>query len=319
MRKLISQIAQLVGTAAETVARHARDLSDKPEAPAPTPSSPTASESLVHLIACDMCHAQYDVTGYMSSSLRCRCGHLVQVRAPTAVQRAIERCGACGGPLANGAEACGFCGGRVERDKRALSLLCPECYAANPRRSQFCCSCGVTLEPEAVGAAKATRHACPVCAVPLFERRLGNAWVEECTQCHGLFITVSHFQHLVQHASQAPKPDAARASPAAPRAPASATVVYRRCPECNELMQRRNYERASGVVVDICALHGHWLDANELEAIGRFISSGEQARLREREALEAEREKERARNQRSVEGFGAALGGRRSFFDVLGD
>ncbi len=313
MRKLISQVAQLVGTAAETVARHARELSGSPEAAQPAPASPRA-EPLIHLIACDKCHAQYDVTGYAPSSLRCRCGHLVTVSAPTAVQRAIERCGACGGPLADGALTCGFCGGQVERDARALSLLCPECFAANPSRGQFCCSCGVALAPEQVGAARLTHHACPVCAVPLFERRLSSASVEECTQCHGLFIPAAHFAHLVQHASQGRKAASAAAPLPPPLAPPSETVVYRRCPECSQLMQRRNYGRVSGVVVDECRVHGFWLDANELEAIGRFISSGEQERARALEAKDARRAAEEARHRASLETRGLR---RESFISAL--
>ncbi len=309
MKKLISQVAGLVGAAAETVARSARKLSGKPESPAPAPSAPTAP--LVHLIACESCHAQYDVTGHASTSLRCRCGHLMQVRAPTFIQRTIERCGACGGPLKDGAQACGFCGGQVEREARALTLLCPECFAANPRRGQFCCSCGVALAPEPVGSGEPSRHACPVCAVPLFQRRLLNGWVEECHACHGFFIAATHFEHLVRHAHRPDKPAAAAMSIQV--APPSDVVVYRRCPECDQLMQRRNYGRVSGVVVDECRRHGHWLDANELEAIARFISSGEQERARKQEARDAQRAAEDARHRASLQ----RIGGRRSVLDAL--
>lgn len=310
MRKLISQVAQLVSTAAEAVAKHARELSDTPAAPTPSPSPSGEPAALVHLVACESCHAQYDVTGYASQSLRCRCGHLVKVGTAQAVQRPIERCGACGGPLQDGAQTCGFCGGQVERDARALSLLCPECFAANPRRGQFCNSCGVAPAPEPVGAGERTKHTCPVCAVSLFQRRLLNAWVEECPECHGLFIASTHLQHLAQHASRPDKP--ASSSSPTPVKPASDVVVYRRCPECNQLMLRRNYGRTSGVVVDECNLHGHWLDANELEAIGRFISSGEQTRANERaakEAAQAKRERQREWDRRDRPSFlGVLLG-----------
>jgi Zn-finger nucleic acid-binding protein len=324
MKKLISQVAQLVGTAAETVARHARELSDGPEArrqapkPAQEPAHSSRAESLVHLVACDSCRAQYDVTGYASSSLRCRCGHLVRVRAPAVVQRPIQRCGACGGPLEDGASACGFCGGQVEQDARALSLLCPECFAANPRRGQFCRGCGVALAPEPVGATSPTGHDCPTCAVSLFQRRLSNTWVEECPECHGLFIAAAHFEHLVRHASRVEKPAAAPATLAAPVALSADVVIYRRCPECAQFMQRRNYGRVSGVVVDECRPHGTWLDANELEAIGRFISSGEQARARKREAQQAQRAAEEARHQASMESARSTILPRgRSFLDAL--
>ncbi len=290
MRTLFSQLAQLVGDTAETVAKHARVLSGKPPAPQSTPApapAPTA-ESLVHLVSCDSCRAQYDVTGYSAQSLRCRCGHLVQMRAPAVVQRPIQRCGACGGPLKDGSHECTFCGGQVEQDARLLSLICPECFAANPRRGQFCRGCGVALAPEPVGATTPTLHDCPVCDKPLFQRKLAGAWVEECSDCHGLFIAVAQFDRLVVHASRTTAPVRAPApSTVVAGAGISPVVIYRKCPECKQHMQRRNFRRVSGVVVDECKLHGTWLDANELEAIGRFISSGEQAQAPRLEARQA--------------------------------
>jgi Zn-finger nucleic acid-binding protein len=56
-------------------------------------------------------------------------------------------------------------------------------------------------------------------------------------------------------------------------------------------MQRRNYMRSSGVVLDICHQHGSWLDADELEQIAGFILSG----ARTSEMLEAEHEDAKAK------------------------
>jgi hypothetical protein len=39
-------------------------------------------------------------------------------------------------------------------------------------------------------------------------------------------------------------------------------------------MQRRNYQKSSGVITDVCNTHGTWLDADELEQIAGFILSG---------------------------------------------
>jgi Zn-finger nucleic acid-binding protein len=36
-------------------------------------------------------------------------------------------------------------------------------------------------------------------------------------------------------------------------------------------MHRRNYRKCSGVILDRCAEHGTWLDADELEQIAGFI------------------------------------------------
>jgi hypothetical protein len=36
-------------------------------------------------------------------------------------------------------------------------------------------------------------------------------------------------------------------------------------------MQRRNFRRSSGVIVDVCGRHGTWLDADELEQIAGYL------------------------------------------------
>ena len=48
----------------------------------------------------------------------------------------------------------------------------------------------------------------------------------------------------------------------------------RKCPVCDGFMQRRNFRRSSGVIIDCCSRHGTWLDADELEQIAGFILSG---------------------------------------------
>lgn len=39
-------------------------------------------------------------------------------------------------------------------------------------------------------------------------------------------------------------------------------------------MQRKNYGRKSGVIVDICAKHGVWFDLHELEEVLAWLRSG---------------------------------------------
>jgi len=67
---------------------------------------------------------------------------------------------------------------------------------------------------------------------------------------------------------------------------------YRQCPECDKLMNRRNFGRRSGVVIDTCKDHGMWFDAQELSGILRWIRAGGETRAHEREADE-ERHRER--------------------------
>ena len=51
-------------------------------------------------------------------------------------------------------------------------------------------------------------------------------------------------------------------------------VRYIKCPECAQMMNRFNFAKVSGVVVDECRAHGVWLDTDELAKIAAYVSSG---------------------------------------------
>ncbi|HEX2882470.1 MAG TPA: hypothetical protein VHO25_23275, partial [Polyangiaceae bacterium] len=44
---------------------------------------------------------------------------------------------------------------------------------------------------------------------------------------------------------------------------------------CNELMNRHNFGKLSGVIVDVCVHHGVWFDDGELAQVLSFCSSGQ--------------------------------------------
>ena len=55
-------------------------------------------------------------------------------------------------------------------------------------------------------------------------------------------------------------------------------------------MNRVNYARVSGVLVDICKAHGVWFDRDELRKVAEFIQSGglDRARVQRNEELDSE-------------------------------
>src|SRR6185369_1989748 len=71
----------------------------------------------------------------------------------------------------------------------------------------------------------------------------------------------------------------------------SSKVKYVPCPICSQLMNRMNFARCSGVIVDICKQHGTWFDRDELSRIVEFIHGGglEASRVREKEEIREER------------------------------
>ena len=68
-------------------------------------------------------------------------------------------------------------------------------------------------------------------------------------------------------------------------------VRYVPCPECGELMNRINFARCSGVIVDVCKRHGTWFQREELRRIVEFIRAGglDVSRAKEKRELEEKR------------------------------
>jgi Zn-finger nucleic acid-binding protein len=46
-----------------------------------------------------------------------------------------------------------------------------------------------------------------------------------------------------------------------------------RCPSCRSTMTRVIFGRRSGVVIDVCAMHGTWFDAGELTKVLTFAAN----------------------------------------------
>jgi Zn-finger nucleic acid-binding protein len=62
-------------------------------------------------------------------------------------------------------------------------------------------------------------------------------------------------------------------------------------------MNRSNFARISGVIIDLCKQHGVWFDANELPKIITFIDEGGLKRSREKEKIALEDERSRLRDE----------------------
>jgi Zn-finger nucleic acid-binding protein len=111
-------------------------------------------------------------------------------------------------------------------------------------------------------------------------RAVAGAAVDECSACQGLWIPEGHLEQLVERARKTREATSGpRPGVPAPRMrsgnPAIQRVEYRRCPECDTQMQRRNFWRSSGIIVDVCRRHGTWLDPDELERIAGFVLAHE--------------------------------------------
>lgn len=110
-------------------------------------------------------------------------------------------------------------------------------------------------------------------------RTVGGTGLNECPGCNGVWAPGASFDQLIARALEARRDaDPVARAGLNPRLkganPSAQKVEYRRCPECEAFMQRRNFRKSSGVIIEVCQRHGTWLDADELERIAGFLLSG---------------------------------------------
>jgi Zn-finger nucleic acid-binding protein len=277
------------------------------------------------VVACPSCRRRYDASERRPGSrYRCSCGGVLAVPATAlAHDAAVVRCSACGAPRSGQERSCRYCSSDFTLHERDLDTLCPQCMTRVSGKGRFCHSCATPLLLSQAAAAPSA-HPCPACGdgTSLSSRRLGSedAAILECRICAGLWLEKEVFELLAARARTGRAPDlpgpvvpagpaeesdlapvAARKVPAAEPAPAGTDSaaggarLYRPCGVCGALMNRRNYGRRSGVILDICTEHGVWFDSDELQRLLRWIRDGGEEKA---QALLAEQERAAARHDK---------------------
>jgi Zn-finger nucleic acid-binding protein len=157
--------------------------------------------------------------------------------------------------------------------------------------SRFCAHCGAEAVREVIEERAPLQ--CPRCRAEMQSLMLGTTKVRECGACGGLWMDPQDLQRLADAKEQHSAIIAVLAAhvPAAPSLPD--VIRYLPCPECGKLMNRSNFAKSSGVVLDVCRTHGAWLDRGELPALLEFIGGGGLARARARDHLMLEEERRR--------------------------
>lgn len=147
--------------------------------------------------------------------------------------------------------------------------------------SRFCARCGAEARREVLE--DETPLDCPRCREDMQALKLGATTARECNACGGLWLDPDSLQAL----SDGREERSGVVSALAARVPTAAIppdiIKYVPCPRCERLMNRKNFAQSSGVVLDVCARHGVWLDRGELERVLGFVSGGGLARSRARE------------------------------------
>ncbi len=166
----------------------------------------------------------------------------------------------------------------------------------------FCPTCGARRarsEPESAEAE------CPGCKAVMQRLELGSTPLLECTACDGIWMDAEVFERLcADKESQAAVLHRFTGTSAAP----ADRITYRPCARCGKLMNRVNFGRLSGNVVDVCKGHGTYLDPGELHRIVEFIRSGglDRGRARQLEELRDQERQLRNAEARLARGRGRA-------------
>jgi Zn-finger nucleic acid-binding protein len=133
--------------------------------------------------------------------------------------------------------------------------------------------------------------------------KIAGEQMRECQRCGGLWLDVASFARIcASREEQSAVLGAASPAPGHQIDPQSegSKVRYSPCPQCGQMMNRINFARCSGVIVDVCKGHGTWFDRDELRAIVEFVRGGGLELSREREKREIEYEREQLRSEQQA-------------------
>ena len=225
---------------------------------------------------------------------------LTSPRSAVKVARMVSslNCPACGAPAPSAVAAqCDYCGS-------ALTVTaCPSCFGPMFAGMQFCPHCG----------AKGSRVLeeggplpCPGCKAEMRAVRVGTTSFHECSSCAGSWLTADAFSQLCTSREERGAMAALVSGGGHAVRTVSGAVRYVACPICKKTMNRQNFGRRSGVIIDVCKGHGVWFEQSELQSVLAFVDSGglELARRAEQERQAEERQKlEREFHQAAIEGI----------------
>lgn len=183
------------------------------------------------------------------------------------------RCMYCGA-ICRGDFPCNTCGAEVQR---LQCVACRGIVLAGTDR----CQCGASLEVKHAAA-------CPRCngaalaAVQLED----GVKVLQCGGCGGCFLRVSAWTEVLNRTAtpgasdpllaKFVPPPPSQGKPEARQLPRQALLAPCSCPDCRKPMDRVTFGAQSSIVVDICNMHGIWVDAGELVEAVAFVRARDQ-------------------------------------------
>lgn len=198
---------------------------------------------------------------------------------------ATLRCPGCGAPASPDEGACAYCRAPL------TAIACPSCLAPVFNGTRHCPRCGERTDRETLGDWSALR--CPRCEGSFAALRVGDLELLECAGCGGAWMHPGPFERVCAERETQAAVMARPLGEVRQGATTAEAVRYLPCPECRKHMNRVNFARYSGVIMDVCREHGTFFDRDELRRIVTFIREGglDRARDLEKEKLRDEQQR----------------------------
>src|SRR5262249_52413413 len=144
---------------------------------------------------------------------------------------------------------------------------------------------------------------CPHCKIDMASITIGAEPMRECETCGGLWLEVTAFEKIcASREEQSAVLGGASPAPAHHASGNDGPIRYVPWPQCGQAMNRINFARCSGVIIDVCKGHGTWFDRDELSEIIQFIRGGGLELARQKEKTEIEFERQQLSQDRLIAG-----------------
>ncbi len=198
-------------------------------------------------------------------------------------------CPNCGAAVADKSAHCNHCNSRLK------TMSCKSCFGTIFLGSKYCPLCGAkavaakVLDEENLGD-------CPRCKIKMQLIEVDEIKLSECDRCEGVWSDIETFETIC--ASRENQSAILKKLDEILHHPKSVKVKYVPCPDCSQLMNRNNFAKVSGIVIDTCKEHGVWFDAEELPKIIEFIRKGGMEYSRQKEKAHIEDQKQQLRNEK---------------------
>jgi Zn-finger nucleic acid-binding protein len=180
-------------------------------------------------------------------------------------------------------------------------MKCVDCGRKVPIALKKCMYCGGAAESNDVADAPVN---CASCNTTMDKITILGITIDECPRCKSRWFDRDELEDLIKKKREVsennPAMDDREQDKVAHFEMKQTKVEYRKCPRCQNVMSRRNYEQISGVMIDSCPPDGIFLDAGEFDRLRAFVETEGPSKAK------GIRDEERQRHKDQMEKLGKA-------------